>query len=347
MMLALLFSCFFYTYSYRSIHRPHDKNMPTLIVRWPNSTQEYTLRDWHLEYSAIFEKFDNDFFFSHQLPLDKIPFRINSMEAVSGTLLDNLINELIDEIMLQSGRPNKFSHFIILKDSDFNYKTHSGLIVVRFKDYPFVVKLFIESPSTFVQPFSKGFEPSCIFIMGGGINRYLSGFTRIKNLEAIKLHIQNDPYWSERIDLPRKWYWQPLHNQWFELIGLDIGQNAFNKIKLPAIYGIVSDFIDSDRELRLLNKKNRRLAMQLSQFLGNRIDPHIYNFMIEKNTQMIVIVDTEHFPSMVGLRSTMYFSSYCSWYCQLMIKFMCDSLFRSKKKRRAIQYAIEPRILSV
>lgn len=339
MIFLIACMCIWTLEGYRSIHRPLDKDIPTLIVRWPHINTEYTLRDWHLEYSALFEKFDEDFFFSHQLPLDEIPLRRNPEVTVSGVLLDRLINNLVNEIHAHTSRPDQLSDFIILKDSDFNYKTHSGLIVARFKEYPFVVKLFIETPATFVQPFSKGFEPSCIFIMGGGINRYLSGFTRIKNLEVIKLHIMEDPYWAERIELPRKWYWQPLNNKWFEIMGINIGNHSLHKAVLPSIYGLICDFIDTDQELRLINKRNRRLAMQLSQFLGNRIDPHIYNFMIEKDTQMIVIVDTEHFPSMVGLRSTMYFSSYCSWYCQLMAKFICDSLFRSKSKRRALQHS--------
>jgi hypothetical protein len=87
-----------------------------------------------------------------------------------------------------------------------------------------------------------------------------------------------------------------------------------------------------------MNKTDRKWALELSYFLDLRIDPHINNFLIEKSTQKIVIVDTEHFPSMIGLRKPVTFKSYLTWYRQLMWKFAENKFGRSKRKRREMQH---------
>lgn len=328
----------------RSIHRPHDPCMPEIITYWPDSAHHYQLRDSHLEECALFRKFDRKFFFEHILPVGPIPFRTNPAEKIDGDTLAALLEDLIADLRADRVPRTSLKDFDILKARDFNWKSCSGFLVLRFKNYPFVAKLFIQTPSTFVRPFSHGYESCCMFVMGGGITRYLSGFTRIKNLEEIKRLIQQDPYWRDRIDFPRKWFWQPANNRWFILEGHNIGINKNQKIELPSVYGIICDAIDSDGPWWLFNKKNRKIAICLSKLVGNRLDAHIDNFMIEKSTGKIVPVDSEHFPTMVGLTKPLKFKSYSSWYFQLTCKFMRDRYGRSKRKRRAIHFQEPPLI---
>ena len=338
--------CFLYSLAFsRSVHRPIDNHMPQITTRWVGEIQTYHLKHSHLEEHPIFNKFDKQFFLSHLLPQGPLAYRHDAQTTVDGAALSNLIEELVADLQHSKEKKTTFKHFTVLKQRDFNFKTCSGLIILKFKQYPFVLKLFMETPQSFVQPFSKGFEPSCLFIMGGGINRYLSGFTRIKNLEAIRERIKTSTYWSNLLDTPRKWYWQPERPEWFEVTGTNIGRQKTRTIVLPAVYGIVCDEIVSDHSLRLMHKSNRRIAMQLSQFLGNRIDPHIDNFMIEKSTGKIMVVDTEHFATMVGLKEQLECNGYTKWYSSLCCKFLADKFGRSKYKRRALHHEPVPEIL--
>lgn len=328
----------------RSIHRPRDYSMPEIVTYWPHSKHRYYLRDSHLEECALFKKFDKDFFFDHLLPAGSISFRVDPSENVDGKILSDLLEELIADLRAHRIPRTTLKHFEILKARDFNWKSCSGFLVLQFKKYPFVAKLFIQTPSTFVRPFSHGYESCCMFVMGGGITRYLSGFTRIKNLEEIKKLVQEDPHWCEVIDFHRKWFWQPTDNWWFVLEGHNIGIKRHQSIELPSIYAIVCDAIESDGQWWLLKKKNRRIGLQLSQDVKNRLDPHIGNCVVEKSTGKIILVDTEHFPTMVGLTQPMRFKSYTSWYLKLTGKYLKDRYGRSKQKRRAIHDQESPLI---
>ena len=147
----------------------------------------------------------------------------------------------------------------MLKDSDFNSRSVSGLIILKFKEYPFVLKLFIKTPETFVKPLSEGMIPRFFFRMGGGINRHLSGFTRVKNLEEIRKKIEANPEWNELIDTPRKWFWLPKNPRWIEVRSKNIGPSGELKTELPAMYGIVADFIENDKSFSLWNTEDREM----------------------------------------------------------------------------------------
>ncbi len=333
----LLFNTFLY--SQRSIHRPRDPKIPHIQVNWQDDPRHvYKLADNHFEEYALFHKFDEEFFKKYLLPQEEIFYRYEPEKYVKGSVLSALIEDFLQELLEGARKRKTFKNFIILKMSDFNFRTSSGIIVIKFKQYPFVVKLFMENPHSFVRPDSKGFEQYCFFIMGGGINRYLAGFTRIKNLEIVRQCVANDPYWADRVDFPRKWFWQPHHNKFFIVKGFNINNVEQKTIVLPSIYAIICDEIIMERPFSLMNKTDRKWALELSYFLDLRIDPHINNFLIEKSTQKIVIVDTEHFPSMIGLRKPVTFKSYLTWYRQLMWKFAENKFGRSKRKRREMQH---------
>jgi len=338
-LLTIIISWLFQNFidAARTIYRPHDSQLPRIIVYWPNDSQRYILRDSHLEEVSIFKKFDRDYFENHMIPHVPILYRNHPDISVEGEVLSKLLEEFLEELRRTKVNKKEFKNFIVLKSRDFNFKECSGLIVLKFKDYPFVIKLFIENPRSFIKPFSKGIEPGFFFIMGGGINRYLSGFTRVKNLEYINKRIAEDDYWKKYIDTPRKWFWQPCNNAWFIIEGDNIGICNHQSIMVPSVYGIVCDAIESEGSLRLVSKANRRLGIRLSHFFGCRVDPHIDNFVIEQETHKIVLVDTEHFPTMVGLQEPLEFDNYFSWYYQLSWKYACNKYGRSKSMRRALQ----------
>lgn len=335
-VIILFINC----YSGRSIFRPEDPTVPEISTRWEGDDKNYYFKDSHLEHQAIFEKFDYDYFISRLLPFDKIKFRNNSKKYVEGKKLDQLTQELVDELYQNK---KTFKNFVILKKKDFNFRTISGNLVLKYKDYPFVLKLFIETPESFTSPFSKGWQPACFFLMSGGINRYLCGFTRIKNLEVIEKRIREHPYWSKKIDFPRKWFWLPKNISWFELTCKNMGtQNT--ALKLPSIYGIIADSVglkkgknntSNKKNSELLNSiiKDPQFSLKLSYYLKNRLDPHSDNFIVDEENK-IVIVDTEHFPSMVGLTEPVFFQSYSHWYIYLSYKCFKDKFLRSKKARR-------------
>ncbi len=317
----------------RSMYRPLDPRIPEIIVRWVDDKQEHRLKSIYLEESALFKTFNRPHFFEHQLPQGKISYRNEPKKKVKGSRLAKLTESLLTEIYQ---RKTEFTDFEVLKQDDFNAETASGYIVLKFKKYPFVLKLSIETPESFVKPFSKGWKQSVFFIMGGA-NGHCCGFTRIANLEKISEMIKNEPYWSTLVDTPRKWFLLPSKSRWFEVRSRNIGPKGEQSVELPAVYGVIADAISSDKNFSLFDAEHRALALKLARFLGNRIDAHIDNFMREKDTKKILIVDTERFDRKIGLKHPLYFESYPSWYFQLTVKAFKDLFFRSKRYRRSMQ----------
>ena len=319
--------------SARSIHRQQDDRTPSITARWLNDTQTHTLWNEHIEEHTFFDLFDKTFFEQHMLPDGKLACRYNPETCVDTKILKNHIEKLLEEIKL---RQKKYSHFINLQSKDFNRRKGHGLLIVKHKEYPFVVKVFIERPETFISPYHKGFEPIFFFYMGGGMNRHLSGFTRLKNLEAIKEKIAHSKDWSSRIDTPRKWYWIASDAPWIEVTGKNLGaQGSSRTAQIPGTYCIIADAIVPERILSILDAgQYRKIVLDLCNYLNLWIDPHLNNYMIERGTQKIVIVDTEHFPTVVGLKDPVAFDSYTSWYLHLTGKFLQNTFGQTKKERR-------------
>ncbi|MCL4361173.1 hypothetical protein M1446_02330 [Candidatus Dependentiae bacterium] len=316
--------------------------MPVINTHWVEGTKKYALKHSRLG-NAIFKKFDKEYFMNHQLPDGPIEFRNSKGQSVNGSQLNKLFEQAVKQISAKK-KPRGFK---ILKQRDFNWKLTSGLIILKSNDYPFVIKLFFENPKSFVCPFTKGFEQSIIFIMGEGINRFNVGFTRIKNLEVIKEKINSDPYWSKIIDFPRKWFWHPKNVKWFVVEGENIGPERRERIEFPSIYAIVSDEIVVDENFEMYSKKNREMVIRLSTFLGNRMDPHINNFLREKSTGKLVIIDSEHFPSMVGLQKPLEYNNYFEWYAKLSLKCIDDYFLKYKKRRHEDQFKAKKEYLPI
>lgn len=344
-MIILLFLCTSHTLlPKRSPHRPKDPLIPEIITFWSDTKKQsdtipqnhYKLQSYYLAEWSIFGRYNKELLEHNQLP-EKVYYHYDPKKCINAKILKDLIEDLVQELYCIHKQPTDFKNFSILKDRNFNYKLNAGLIIAEFKKYPFVLKLFIEKPETFTKPFSKGFETGVFFIMGDGITRYLAGFTRIPNLLSIQEKIKASPYWAEHITLPRKWYWTPTNVRTFTVIGKNIGTIPVQSVEFPSIYAIICDKIEIKRQLHTYHKTDRAIVKDIVQFLGNRIDPHVYNFFIEKGSEKIAIIDTEHLASMVGLHETLPFHNNTYWYCNLGKKYIHDALFRTKKNRRDMQ----------
>lgn len=314
----------------RSIHRPERKHIPEIITRWQDAPQTYHLKNWYLTEHAIFHLYDEQYFKEHLLPQEEISFRNEPKRSVSGEKLQEMIDELVYEIL---ARKRCFMHFRILKQEDFNWNEPAGMLAFKFNEYPFVVKLFLETPQSFVKPYSKGWRPSFFFIMGGGVHRYLSAFTRIPNLEYIRKKIDESPYWREQTDTPRKWYYLPDDVAWFQVWGKNFSPCTTPYIELPSVYGIVADAIEGE-PLKKHKERDRTFGIRLAQYLGNALDAHIDNFIVERATGKVVIIDSEHFITTTGISPNLRYSRYTKWYLKIVWKATKDLFFRGKRTRR-------------
>lgn len=326
------------SYPKRNVYRPKETNIPTVTVFWSDEqeTQKFSLRSRYLDPYPFFGIFDKHHFETSMLPTGPISFRYDAHKSVNGKELARLVDELIEEL---KQKKSEFSHFTVLRERDFNRKKLTGLIIVKCNDYPFVIKLFMEYPESFLHPYRKGIVPTFIFFLGGGINRHLSGFTRIKNAAAFRLCIQNDAEWLGKVDIPRKWYLLPHSSRWISIEGEHFADLGRQTINVPATYCIIADAIDIDRSMSMMNKDDRTTSLRLCNTVHFSIDPNITNFMFEKaqsgQEQKIVVVDTEHFPSMVGLKEkdlqNRIYKSQFAWYRDLVIKGFQDMFFKPKQ----------------
>lgn len=340
---------FFGCISGRSVHRPPDPNMAELRTRWVDKggdnalkSQEYSLRSYEFEPSAIFEVFDRDYCMRHVLPEGPINFRYNPEKTVGGRTLGALLETFIEDLKKTKQVKKEYERIKILKKSNFNPKLMIGSLIIKFKEYPFVAKLFFETPRTFVRPGLRDLEQRCLFYMGGGVSRYLSGFTRLKNREFIHDRVQEDPRWKDIIDMPRKWFWLPRNAAWFDVKGYRVGGVPERRTTLPGVYAIIADALEAERVLSSTNEHDKAVIFEFTQWLDQILDPNIANYMVEKHTGKIVFIDTEHFPTNLGLRERIAYRKNAknlmgglpqSMYVQLAGKYLSDAFLRSKQER--------------
>ena len=315
----------------RSFHRSSTARLPritTQLAYSPSHKKKYQLICPQLS-SGPLRLYNEKFFKKHMLPNQDISYRYNSEKKVNSAILKKLVEELLKEI--KAGK-KKYTHFIILQVKDFNVRKHCGLLVLKFKEYPFVLKLFMETPKTFVST-SSGIEPMFFFCMSEGVNRHLLGFTRIANKIEIEKRLQKNSLYANKIETPRKWYLLPNDPAWIQINAYNMPESADFTITIPGIYGIIADYIETEQKFSIFNGHDRTLALKLCNSLDLLIDPHITNFMVDAHTLKLVIVDTEHFPSVVGFKHKKQFTSYLGWYTHLANKAAHDIFFKSKHER--------------
>ncbi len=315
-----------------------DPSLPQVIAQWPDGSGQTKTTNRYLRYYPLFH-FKTSDFDAHILPNHTITFRSNSSETVSGKKLSSLIEHVKKEISTKRKKIKKgnlLEHFIVLQDKNFSYGKSCGLIVLAFKEYPFVVKLFMENPDTILDFHATGIEPTFFFYMGGGSNRHLSGFTRLANRDYIANKIQQFDRWANHVELPRKWFWLPEHHKNIVLTGKNVGGLDHVQTEIPSCYAIIADKMDFSNQLTLFSpEKKRKVIMQLCSDLELSIDPHAKNFSFTEDTTRkqfkITLVDTEHFPTMVGLPKKYRFRNHTEWYLFLVDKCFSDIYLKTKQ----------------
>jgi hypothetical protein len=319
----------------RSVHRPGNTQLPEITTCWSdNSSKHYSLRNSHLE-PTIFTIYDENYFLQNQLP-ESIIARHNPEKVFDSKDLIKDLEMAVKQLTSTNKKIKKMDKFIILKQRDYNYLKQTGLFILRHKEYPFVIKLFMESPDNFVKPFNRGVEECAFFVMGGGMNRYLAGFTRIANRNEINKKISANRYWNKIIDTPRKWFWRPDTSRFIDIVGKNIGTEP-QFMRVPAMYAIICDAIETDYSFTLLRRNDRAIALSITQFLGIRIDPHINNFIVEKESKKIIIIDTEHFPTLIGIKDDFKINDFFTYYSRLAFKFFNNKLTYDKQTRLELQ----------
>lgn len=318
----------------RSKIRKSEKQKPKIeVCREKKPKRVYFIASNYLEEDAIFKTFDKNFFYQNTLP-EKITYLYDPKKSISKVELDQKLEKLVREIYKKK---RKYKDFTILKNCDFNRRKKSGLMVLKFKNCPFVAKVFVENPRNFVKPYSKGFCPACIFNISGGINRHILGFTRIKNMQNIKDKLSKDNSFEKMVVMPRKWHWAPKDPKNMKITGYNFRKdNQTIQMTMPGIYCIIADAMNLTDTIKpsIFDKNARDLCMGLCNYLDLVIDPNIENFFIDKNREKVIIVDTENLRTMTKINEKLNFDSYIAWYLKIACKFLTDSFFKTKYVKR-------------
>lgn len=305
--------------------------MPKIVVADSESPHTYGRTSSHYKENPIFTIFDETFFFANQVPASGITYN-NADAIISREMLDQKINAIITAVMEGI---TSLPGCTILRDSNFNYNTQCGLLIIKLDHYPFVVKLFRETAESFVQPLTKGLEPASSFFMAGGSNRHITGLSRLPNREYLLSVIEADPHWREIVQIPRKWYWVPESIAWLTIDGYHFKSNTELHTKIPALYAVVADYMELPHESNIVpHKEQEKIIMDLCCTCNLHLDPHLKNFIVYQTDvseqPTIAIVDTEDHQCMTGLNGAMTCANYIEWYLMLGTKFLCDAVFHIK-----------------
>ncbi len=337
--ISLVYMLFFEPNVLLAFARKRKKSIPTIETQWldQNDTTRYRLQSPHLfEYPTF--GFDiqtlNRFF----LPQDHITYH-NGTNVIESSELKKIIQQTIEEI---NQKKKLLTHATILQDKNYNKRKGCGLLVVKLNEPnpPFVIKLFKETPQSFVNPYCKGIEPICFFFMGNGANRHLAGFTRLINRELITKKLNNLEKWRDKVEVPRKWLWLPENPEWITIYGYNFGKkNHELKTTIPGTYAIIADAITPQEKSPMPVRKKKSIVMKLCNDLDSLIDPHFKNFMFTANqdSYKIVIIDTEHFPTMIGLTQPIQFKNHTDYYCYLIRKCFHDTYLQTKVNRKELK----------
>lgn len=335
MILSIPF-LFFSSLFTRSPFRTSDPYAPQITSRWKGELDGTTVSDRNFTQYPLFCYGTKDI--QNDLIPDVIPYADKSGQ-ITRKELTHLIEVARKEIAtkkIKIKRSKQLNDFTVLQYKNFSFRRGCGLLVLKFKNHPFVLKLFIETPQTFINPYIKGMEPIFFHFMAGGVNRHVSGLTRIKNLHLIEKIISTDPLWASHICFPRKWYWLPEDNKEIELIGKNIADHDIT-LHIPGTYAIIADYIDTEHQADLPVADRKKMIMQFSNDISTYLDPHFNNYVFhpaiinEQESYKITIIDTEHFPTIVGLEDVHYFKSHFSWYVHLAGKCANQMYFQTKK----------------
>ena len=178
-----------------------------------------------------------------------------------------------------------------------------GCLYLNLNSIPLLLNFLLKHQKPLSIPHLKALNQP-FFYMSGGSNRHVAGFTRIKNREYIKQWAHHNEQWQGKIRLPRKWFWKPRKCEFLEITGTNIGNKKTVHTCIPSTYAVIAGYVDTNKSYSIQNKSD--LIMQLCNDLNLFVDPHMNNFVIQHNhqtdTNIITIIDTEHFPTIVGFK---------------------------------------------
>ncbi|MBN1549658.1 hypothetical protein JW872_03280 [Candidatus Babeliales bacterium] len=279
--------------------RYRQNTTPTVTTYWLHDNEKtFSRYESFYKPESIFEVFDRNFFEDTMVPQAPITFRNDPTQSVNGKVLMEQAEEAVKE--LKQGK-KKLTHFKLLKNKNYDMSDNTGLIVLKYNDYPFILKLFMETPESFITPQDKGLQHQGMYLISGGMNRYLSGLYRIKNMALIKEEMSKNEIWNDFVDFPRKWHWLPEDVDWFEVRGDNFTSEEPLYTQLPSAYGIIVDQIISDVRLGHIKKYYGRSIFKYCKDFNFRPDPNLKNFIVEKDTNKLVCIDTEYFAPLLGM----------------------------------------------
>lgn len=335
--LSILFLCVL-TPTVVDAHSPNCKHkLPEIAVQWTdNAAEQYAAKAEYFR-PEVFSMFDPAFVQEHLLPMGEITSR-NGRSTMQGSQLSDEIEQTITE--LRSGKRN-LTYFTLIKDKEYHWKHFAGLIVLKSRNHPYVVKLFTENPATFLDAKAKGMQHAAMSRMSGGGNRYLAGFLRLKNLEQAR-QIASTVELPMVLDFPRKWYWLPTHNQTMTVMGRGFGsaKDDSYSMQLPSVYAIVADWIETDVPLSYMRTKHRVDILNICHKFNFEIDPNIKNYRIEKGTNKLVLIDTEHYRSLLALNANIPTNSYVTMHLYVAGHALGKGLGSAKPRKIALNKAV-------
>lgn len=313
--------------SERSIHRTQDPEIGSISVHYENDPETFHLKSSYLRELPLFKSYNHEYFLSKKLP-DNVSFRYEPEKSVKRDELEAIIKNLLEEI-----KQNKktFTDFKTLKRRDFNKFTHCGLLVLKFNKYPFILKLFIENPKSFVKPLGKSFQVRGVFILGGTF-RHVTGYTRIRNLDLIKEKMNTIPNIPHKINFPRKFFWLPEKIDWIVVKGKNLGDKQDQETRLPSMYAVICDEIKSDEKKTI----KRGVYLNFCSNLEFILDPNPSNYKQENGD--ITLIDTEHFSTLIGLNKKLkHYDKYTKLMPKIAGKYLKDRWASCKEERRERQ----------
>jgi hypothetical protein len=268
-------------------------SVSSIVVGWKSDWVRYRLSSHHLN-PELFEVYDPDYLEQHRLPKGPISFRYHPEQSVLAEDLQKEVEIIVAQV---TDKSFPLKNLCKLKDAEFNESLREGFLIIKMEKYPFVVKLFITSPKSFVHPM-KITMMSALYFLVLKLNRHLFGLTRIRNRNLVMKKLQENSFWKSRVDAPRKWFWVAENSQSI-VIATHFAQHPDRVIEIPSIYAIIEDAIDFSSHLSLWKERDRKLSLHLCNFLHHQVDSHPNSFVYEKETNKVVILDTEELPVVI------------------------------------------------
>lgn len=369
--LVVLVSSIQFLSATRSFLRSQDP-LQELHIRYlkPNSPV-HIISNPHLRARPLFGFFNEDYFYKNLVGHGPVTYR-DGIGSVSGDILNAQLEELMKE--LDEGK-KEYKHFIVLKGKEYYNDQKRGFLVVKFKDYPFVAKIFIETPEYAFVPRERALQAYAMYIMNGGLGRFEVGFYRIKTRNELYQKLIKDPLWAVLLDVPEKRYWISRKAPWMIIKGYNFGTKEPLSLTFPSSYAVIADLVAIDSKMSLASRADTQLCLEICRSLDFCIDPNISNFVLEKcrpddcanqakrlvqfdkyakerltnaaarkarriieENKRLVIIDTENFHDLVGIQDIDFnVHNYMAWYIKLAIKFINDKFLTLKSQRRILR----------